>query len=400
LNVRKRVPLAAPCRGDNENSQQSGGSSANCIYLFGNLLTWDSVQRFGALRISFFDKEHGAAMADSVLDQIVDSLRNSGTEYFPEHSELRTVRVVGHTPKPDHYTYEVVLDFANTSERVSAKVYRAAKAGARTARELAQREFGSLRQAYDAAVKSGMGGIPRPVGDFAGLGAVVSTKINGLPLQSIVMKAALLPDYANDGLLDAAARKTGQWLRQFHDATARVPQPIDSKALSNEIEKLCVKAQKDGLAKDSIESILDYVCKALAKVKKPLPSSAVLNEFVPLNVMISEHGVGFCEFASFAPQGPSLQDAAIFLAAVEALEKYPFCNRSITSLVQDSFVRAYGVNQQEQQLLTVLKLKVLLQIFAQGRAVKESALRKKVMWANVMKRFIQHAAERSMAPAA
>jgi hypothetical protein len=116
--------------------------------------------------------------------------------------------------------------------------------------------------------------------------------------------------------------------------------------------------------------------------------------------MISDHGVGFCEFANFSPQGTSLQDAAIFLAAVEALEKYPFCDRSLTSLVQDSFVRAYGVDPQEQQLLTVLKLKVLLQMFTQGRAVKESALRKKVMWANVMKRFIQTAAERSMAPAA
>ena len=214
------------------------------------------------------------------------------------------------------------------------------------------------------------------------------------------MKAALLPDFANDGLLDDAATKAGKWLRQFHSATAAEPQPLDSKTLMADIEKLCIKAQKDGLAKDSVESILDFVRSALAKVKKPLACSAILNDFVPLNVMISEHGVGFCEFAAFSPQGPSLQDAAMFLAAVEALEKYPFCNRSLTSLVQDSFVRAYGVNQQEQQLLTVLKLKVLLQMFAQGRVVKESALRKKVMWANVMKRFIQQAAERSMAPAA
>jgi hypothetical protein len=95
-----------------------------------------------------------------------------------------------------------------------------------------------------------------------------------------------------------------------------------------------------------------------------------------------------------------LHDVATFLAAVEALEKYPFCDRSLTALVQESFLRAYGVNPQEQQLLTVLKLQVLLQMFAQGRTVKESALRKKVMWANVMKRFIQTAAERSMAPAA
>jgi hypothetical protein len=32
--------------------------------------------------------------------------------------------------------------------------------------------------------------------------------------------------------------------------------------------------------------------------------------------------------------------------------------------------------------------------------VKESAVRKKVMWANVMKKFINQAAQRSMSPAA
>jgi len=39
-------------------------------------------------------------------------------------------------------------------------------------------------------------------------------------------------------------------------------------------------------------------------------------------------------------------------------------------------------------------------MFARGRGVKESAVRKKVMWATVMKRFIHQAAQRSMAPAA
>jgi hypothetical protein len=127
----------------------------------------------------------------------------------------------------------------------------------------------------------------------------------------------------------------------------------------------------------------------------------VLNDFVPLNILVVESGIGFCEFANLGPSGNSLHDAAVFLAAVEALEKYPFCDRSITTLVQDAFLDAYGVNAQERQLLNVLKMKVLLQMFAQGRATnKESAVRKKVMWANVMKRFIQQAAARSLAPAA
>ena len=65
--------------------------------------------------------------------------------------------------------------------------------------------------------------MPRPIGDFAELGAVVSTKVNGLPLQSIIMKAALLPDNGNHHLLESAARQAGEWLQQFHKATAGMP---------------------------------------------------------------------------------------------------------------------------------------------------------------------------------
>src|SRR5262245_58168904 len=70
-----------------------------------------------------------------------------------------------------------------------------------------------------------------------------------------------------------------------------------------------------------------------------------------------------------------LSDVAMFMASVEALEKYPFCNRSITAQVQDAFLEAYGSNPSEQAILRVLKMKVLLSMFAKGRNVKESAVR-------------------------
>ena len=67
-----------------------------------------------------------------------------------------------------------------------------------------------------------------------------------------------------------------------------------------------------------------------------------------------------------------LQDAAVFLAAVEVLEKYPFCDRDVTTLCSE-LPEAYGANPQEQRLLAVLKMKVLLQTFAQGGLVKKAA---------------------------
>ncbi len=338
-------------------------------------------------------------MADIVLDQIVDDLRSSGCRYFPQHSEVRAVRVVGHTPKPDHYIYEIVLDFPQASQRVNAKIYRG-KAGGRTPQESAMQEARNLEFVHQAFERRKLDGVPRPIGDFTDLGALVSTKLNGLPLQGIIMKAALLPDCGNHGLLETAARRAGEWLQQFQRVTAGMPIPLDHDRFLAEMEKLCGRARKEGLPEESTEAILGNARDALSRQKKPVRSSAVLSEFVPLNALVSENGVGFCEFASMSPTGHSLYDAAMFLAAVEALEKYPFCNRSITALMQDAFLEGYAINLQEQPLLNALKMKVLLQMFAQGRVIKDSAARKKVMWANVMKRFLQQAAERSVAPAA
>ena len=338
-------------------------------------------------------------MADSALDQIVDDLRSSGSRYFPQHLEVEAARVVGHTPKPDHYIYEIVLDFPNGSERVNAKLYRG-KSGSRSPQEAALREAQNLHFAHETAQQRMLGGVPRPIGDFAPLGAVVSTKVNGLPLQSLIMKAALLPGDGNHHPLESAAARAGEWLQRFHRASAGMSMPLEPAGVLSDMEKLCARAQKDGLPPESTEVILSRAKAALGRQKRSLRSSAVLNQFIPLNVLVADDRVGFCEFAGLSQQGHSLLDAAIFLAAVEVLEKYPFCDRNMTAQVQDAFVEAYEVPAQEQPLLDTLKMKVLLQMFAQGRVIKESAERKKVMWANVMKRFIQQAAERSAAKVA
>src|SRR3954470_10525975 len=140
-------------------------------------------------------------MPENVMEQIVAELRQSATEFYPYHTELRNVRVVGHTPKSDHYIYDIVIDFADGSERLAAKVYRASKCGQEGARSMAQMEAGSLKKIYEVFQKRSLSGLPRPIGDFTEIRAVVAEKFNGLPLQSIIMKAALLPGYADHGAL-------------------------------------------------------------------------------------------------------------------------------------------------------------------------------------------------------
>ena len=338
-------------------------------------------------------------MAENVIDQIAALLRESASRNYPAHAELRNVRVVGHTPKTDHYIYDIVMDFADGSERVASKVYRA-RNGNHNARAQARTEYENLQRVHGIFEKKELSGVPRPLGDFTELGAVVAEKFSGVPLQSIIMKAALLPGYGAHGAIGVAARKSGEWLRSFHKATAESQVPFDAGQVLTELEKVCQSCRGEGLDENAIRIILNGARSILARARKTMPASAVLNDFNPLNVIIGERGIGVCDYARMSPRGMSAHDVANFLACIEALEKYPFCNRGITSEVQQEFCAGYGVAASDQAILRVLKMKILLGMFAQGRTVKESAVRKKVMWATVMKRFIQQAANRSLAPAA
>src|SRR5690349_9425845 len=339
-------------------------------------------------------------MAENATDQIVSILRENATQLYPGRGELRNIRIVGHTPKSDHFIYDLVADFANGIERIAAKVYRSAKSGLQHARQQAHTEFANLELVYGRFSQKGLPGVPRPLGNFSELGAVVTEKIQGLPLQSMIMKAALLPGYDDSTLLRTAAASAGQWLRNFHQLTSDAPQIFDSQQLLVDLETLCVSCRGEGLDDEAIQTILTGAQNLLPTTRRSVPSSAVLTDFTPLNIVVTEDGVGVADYGKMKPHGASFHDAAAFLASVEALEKYPFCNRTLTQRVQESFIEAYGIGPGDQALLRILKMRTLLSMFAQGRGVKESAMRKKVMWATVMKRFIQQAATRSLAPAA
>ena len=63
-------------------------------------------------------------MAENVMDHIVADLRTSAAHHFPQHGELKNVRIVGHTPKTDHFIYDIVIDFETASERLAHRAPR------------------------------------------------------------------------------------------------------------------------------------------------------------------------------------------------------------------------------------------------------------------------------------
>ena len=190
-------------------------------------------------------------MAETVLEQILDDLRSQAVTHYPQRGDFKNLRVVGHTPKNDHFIYDVCIDFAAGSERVAIKIYRPGKCGG-NAKSVARQENANLQYVNQTlTAKKKLDGVPRVLGDYGDLCAVVTDKVAGLPVQSIIMKAALLPGFADNGSIALVALRAGEWLRSFHKATADAPEPFDSGALIASLEKLCKSCQAEGLDEEA-----------------------------------------------------------------------------------------------------------------------------------------------------
>ncbi len=331
-------------------------------------------------------------MAGKALDQIMTELRAIiGTKYS-HRGELGNLRQLGHIPKKDYVAYDLCADFSKGMERFVAKIYRLDRIA------VAQVETANLQYVHRTISSKTLNGIPHLLGNFADRCAVVTAKMCGLPLQPIIMKAALLPDAGNDGSLALAANRTGKWLRAFHKATADFPQPFDAAGFMAGLVKLCENCRLQGLDATSIEVILEKAHSVLSDREKVFPGSAVLTNFAPLNVIVTAEGVGFSDFSRMKRRGNSLEDVAMFMASAECLEKYPFCARKIISQIQSSFLKAYELDAAQLEIVHVLKMKTLLEMLVQGRTRKTNTVRKNAMWSNVMSRFVHQSVHRPPAP--
>jgi hypothetical protein len=331
-------------------------------------------------------------MATKVLDQIITELRTIVGTTYPQRGELGNIRLLGHIPKKDYVAYDLCADFSDGVERFVAKVYRPDRIA------MAQVETANLQYVHRTISSKKLNGIPCLLGNFADRCAVVTTKISGLPLQPIIMKAALLSDDGNDGSLALVASRTGKWLRAFQKATADFPQPFDAEGFMSGLVKLCDSCRLQGLDPTSIKLILEKAQSVLSVRDKVFPGSAVLTNFAPLNVIVTADGVGFSDFSKMKQRGNSFEDVAMFMASAECLEKYPFCARKIIGQIQGSFLKAYELDAAEMDTVHVLKMKILLEMLVQGRTRKTNTVRKNAMWSNVMSRFVHQSVHRQLTP--
>src|SRR5258708_12672054 len=100
-------------------------------------------------------------MSESVLDQILAELRKAATIAYAGRGEVKNLRVVGHTPKNDHFIYDICVDLSAGSERVAAKIYRANNCNG-TAKGVARLENSNTHFVHTALVQHNLATTPHP----------------------------------------------------------------------------------------------------------------------------------------------------------------------------------------------------------------------------------------------
>ncbi len=163
-------------------------------------------------------------------------------------------------------------------------------------------------------------------------------------------------------------------------------------------EKLCAELQEEGVHGRFHQKSPSGTKSILARSRKTLPSPAVSNNFMPLNVVITEDGVGFSDFAKMLKRGPPFNDVALFLALGGGAGVYLCCHRSITSEVQQqSPGNLCRFRKRISACCAAHNTKTLLSTWCRDYCPGKNHAQEGEMRANVMQRFIQQAAERALA---
>ena len=189
------------------------------------------------------------------MEQIVSVLAAGRGALVPQRGEMRNVRIVGHTPKNDHYIYDAVMEFANGGERLAIKVFRANRCGVHRGQE------SGGAGAEDTSECPRAGGSEKARREFPGrweilpkLGRSSAKSFPAFRLQSIIMKAALLPGYADWGTLTIRRQRHRRVAAQVPPGDCRHARALRCGRVSRGFGETLRSCKKEGLDDLSIRT--------------------------------------------------------------------------------------------------------------------------------------------------
>ncbi len=213
--------------------------------------------------------------------------------------------------------------------------------------------------------------VPEPLLVLPNRGVLVTNKVPGDPLAGILKK------YANHlsgpfciTLVREAARRVGNWLRSFQDASQAEPFPYNVDSYLADLELRLSKLQEKGFEPGLAQEILRHASLRCAPLNGRLVSAAAKHgDFIPQNILIERDGVAVVDFEAFSEREAVYEDLGMFLGYILVLgARAPYSRQSLNA-VRGGFLAGFLAGDNiDPALLTTYTLKGAIRIIADGSA--------------------------------
>lgn len=224
-------------------------------------------------------------------------------------------------------------------------------------------EFQILQRLFCHFADSPTLGVPRPVGLFIDQEAIVTEEWGGVTLDKVMSRCARHLA-SNFRVLEIACRRSGEWLKIFHDLTYKSEGVLEKIGLID----YC-KVRLDYLAKQGHSGLgpnqAHAIKNAIERLVDEADSEQVViagchNDFSFNNILVDAGKIGVIDFTMYDYQ-PVYYDVFSFSTKIELMKLDPqFSPRRLAKL-NDVFLTAYGIDLgRETPLMTAVRYRYML----------------------------------------
>jgi hypothetical protein len=236
---------------------------------------------------------------------------------------------------------------------------------------LTLRECASLRRVRGLLNPSLARTVPEPLLILPKRGILVTTKVPGSSLARILKKNANhLSGPFRKSLVREIARRIGNWLRNFQDATRAEPTPFNVASHLGDLELQLSKFQEKGFEPGLAQEILRHASIQSASLNGKIISAAAKHgDFIPQNILIEQDAVAVVDFEGFRERESVYEDLGTFLGYILVLAaRVPYSSQSLNA-VREGFLTGFLAEETiDQALLSTYTLKGAVRVIADGAA--------------------------------
>ena len=210
--------------------------------------------------------------------------------------------------------------------------------------------------------------IPRPLLLLENEGTIVFTVVPGIPFDRLLRQHANFLTARLNVLgtraLERHSLRIGQWLRDFHAATAITDQQFEHPRFCSELDSLIAKCASRGFEHAGLSEIRAEANKQSATASgRHMAAAAAHGDFLPQNILLEEGEPGVIDFASCSHSAPVYLDVAHFVGYLLMLSrKTLYDGKTIESVIQE-FWKGYS-KELDPIILRLYVLRAMLRILS------------------------------------